>query len=502
MKKNNLNFFLLLAFILFAGKLHSQNSDSVVTAAKVLRNQKKYLEAEKLLKEYHKSYPLDFNSTWLYAQTTYWNNNIDNAINLYEEAMELQPGNYYLKLDYSKILVDLGRFEKATPIIDSYLAYDKTSADASLLKAKILYWSGDYSEAENNLNVVFKKETGNQEAFTLYENIKYMKSPWLKINGSYFNDSQPLENVAPTIEAGKLFSSLSAMKVSLTPLVYQRSESSVNINWFQIENKSAFFDAAMELTLGAGLIKYPDVKTNFTGKIQVDKLVENVVTLSGIFERKPYLSTLSSIDTSIMESFAGVSVALNTKDSWTGRAAYETNIFYDDNSTYSFSSWVLSPKIKISDIDFRLGCGFNYSMSKENRFVSEKSLDSIMAEYVEGYQIKGVYKPYFTPQNHRVTSLISSLTFHPGKIFRAGLTVNYGVIAKTQTPYLYLDSNKEGVKFITRNYLDEDFSPLNVNFFMGLQASKNVSLGFNFDYSSTNFYIRRTAGLNLLINFY
>ena len=172
MKKNNLNFFLLLAFILFAGKLHSQNSDSVVTAAKVLRNQKKYLEAEKLLKEYHKSYPLDFNSTWLYAQTTYWNNNIDNAINLYEEAMELQPGNYYLKLDYSKILVDLGRFEKATPIIDSYLAYDKTSADASLLKAKILYWSGDYSEAENNLNVVFKKETGNQEAFTLYENIE------------------------------------------------------------------------------------------------------------------------------------------------------------------------------------------------------------------------------------------------------------------------------------------------------------------------------------------
>lgn len=491
----------MFVFFITSANLLAQSSDSILSKAKELRNKGEITEAENLLKRYHKSNPNDFNTIWLLAQTSYWNNNITAAKNYYEEAIKLQPNNYYLKLDYAKVLVETGEFTKASPLINTYLNYDANSADALIAKAKIYYWNGDYSNALKLLSSVKTRHPDNKEAADLYNEISISKSFWVKLNTSYFNDSQPIENTTPSVEAGMYVSPVSSLKFSLLPLLYKNNGGNINVSRIQVENKSRFPSAEIDLTLGAGLIKYPDKKSEFTGKIQFDKLIEKSFVLSFLGERKPYLSTASSLNTPVIENYGSLSLSFISNRGFTSRAAYEINSFNDGNNTYSISAWGLSPSIKFSDFDFKIGYGFSFSSSKENMFTNEKSLETIISEFDSTYKISGIYSPYFTPRNQQIHSLITSLAFHPSDAFQAGLSVNYGFLARTQNPYLYLDSTPANEKYIAKGYLSETYSPMDVNFYTQIGFSKKVMMTLDYNYSSTNFYIRRYAGLGLKIYF-
>ena len=127
----------------------AQVKKDTLAIARQLRDEKKIKPAISLLEKYLQNHSKDLNANWLLAQTLYWDKQIKAAEKVYEKVIKENEGNYYLKLDYSKMLVELGETDKALPILNAYLVYDANSSDALLALAKISYLKNDGEAALN-----------------------------------------------------------------------------------------------------------------------------------------------------------------------------------------------------------------------------------------------------------------------------------------------------------------------------------------------------------------
>jgi len=480
----------------------SEYKNAILEKAKDFKNKGDLDNAEAVLKKYHALIPSDFEATWLYAQTAYQNKNFDMSILIYQEALELQPKNYPLKLDFGKMLLDIGEYDAADTLIDKYLKFEPGNVEALMCKTRILYREGKYDETFNSAGNVLSKEPGNKEAKRIREEIEFLKIPWFKFNFSYFNDNQPMSGYTPSLEGGLYLGAASFINFKIQPLIFERQQNTLNINWLQVENRIRVGKEDLDITLGAGIIKYPDADAILTGKLRLDKVIERKFLLSLFGERKPYVSTIASFDTTVIQNYTGASIELLSKDNWTGKLAGEGNIFADDNFNYSLYSWVLSPSLKISDFDFKFGAGMSWSTSKHSRFVSEKTLEQIESEYTPSYTIKGIYKPYFTPQSEYINTAIAKMIFHPMKEFQLGLNVNFGFIALNEKPFLYLAADSSNNKYMAREFTSGSFQPWDVTTYLIIQPSKKFSLSAEFNYTSTSFFIRRYLGLGFKMHFF
>ena len=143
-------------YLLFCGTLlllfitQAQSPSDTLNLAKKLKSESKLKEAAGLLKAYHNNHPNDLNSTWVYAQTTYWLKDFKKAGSLYKEAVAAHPTNYYLLLDYANFLVAVGEAGKAKPILRTYRTYDSTSTG---FKSAIvgMYWQDKHRKPNDVL---------------------------------------------------------------------------------------------------------------------------------------------------------------------------------------------------------------------------------------------------------------------------------------------------------------------------------------------------------------
>ena len=131
----------------------AQSKKDTLSIARQLRTDKKYKASIDLLGIYIQKHPKNMDAKWLLAQTLYWDKQINPSKAMYEKAMTENPTNYYLKLDYAKMLVDLGELDKAQTLLNTYITYDATSADALIALAKIAYLKKD-----NNLAIGYIKQ--------------------------------------------------------------------------------------------------------------------------------------------------------------------------------------------------------------------------------------------------------------------------------------------------------------------------------------------------------
>ena len=127
----------------------SQAKKDTLSVARQLRSDKKIKASIALIEEYKQHHPKDMNANWLLAQTLYWDKQVQASEKLYEKTIADNPGNYYLKLDYAKVLVELGETDKALPLLNTYLSYDALSSDALIALAKIAYLKKDNDAALN-----------------------------------------------------------------------------------------------------------------------------------------------------------------------------------------------------------------------------------------------------------------------------------------------------------------------------------------------------------------
>jgi len=461
----------------------------ILEKARELKENGDLYNAEAVLKKYHTAVPKDFDATWLYAQTAAQNKNYDMAILIYQEALALRPRNYDLKLDFAQMLMKINEFDMADTLADQCLRNNPELVDALIIKAKTQYRLGEYDETSVKLSKILKSQPENPDALYMKESITTLKRSWLKFDFSYFEDSQPLQRYLPVLQGGVYLGGSSTMYGKIQSAIFQKENSNKNVYSIELGSTTIFGEYDIDFTIAAGVIKFPEVSPLLTGKLSLDRRIERNFIFSVYGEREPYLLTRASVDTSLMVNTFGTSLVLKSKEDWATMGKVEVKMFDKENLIYTFYANLLSPQIKYSDFDIKLGYGFGYNGSKLDKFTQK------------GRTLAGEYKPYFSPQTEFVNWGIASVILQPRKDFQAELNINYGFFTSAERPYFYLQTDSIGRVSTEKAFIKESFSPLDVNLLFLIQASEKISLTGEFNYSKTFFYTRRFFGAGMRINF-
>jgi predicted negative regulator of RcsB-dependent stress response len=481
---------------------YSQSADTLMLA-KQLNEKRKFIKAEKLLQLYCDKHQENLNAQWLYAQITYFAKHFKKSQFVYENAIKKYPENYTLRLDYAKKLVDIGEFEKAIPILNLYLTYDSLASDAHEALAKISFWKAEYEKALVETDRVLSKQPGNVPLRNLQNEILLAKSPWLKANAGYSTDDQPLQKITSFMEAGVSLHPLANIRFGFQSPLFVKDKDFYNTQQFTAGNKLLFSKPSIEVNMEGGIIKLPNNKIAGAITLQLSKTILKNLVLSTQVEHQPYLNTRSSMENPIMRLNYSFAAAWNTKNSWQGRAAYDHTYFYTDkNYIYTTGAWLISPPIKISAFDFRFGYGYNFNTAKENRFVSEKPLNDIVAGWSALTPISGIYNPYFTPYKQRAHAVILAVNIHPSKRIDIGMKGNICFNGTTNNPYLYLTKDTHNQFVITSGYSKLAFFPVEISAYVATKLDSKIIFKCEYIFTHNNFYTSHYAGVSLKISFW
>jgi len=477
-------FFLILPKISF-----SQNqSDSI------------YKQAVVLLEDINEKYPCNLNIQWLYAQSLYWSKKFNKSMTVYEDVIANHPENYDLLLDYGVKLVDIGEFEKALPLLEKYLAYDKLGYHAMIALAKMYYWKGNYIKALNETDKILSIQPENSKAKELREEIIMTKSPWFKISSGITRDDQPLFSIHPSIEFG--FSKNAFINPLLTVaspffisegVRYQAKD-------FRLSNKINIIKPKASVFIEGGLFMLPAKEEFPQAGLKIAKTLLRYFDLELLAEHKPYLNTKANMTHPMKVLNYDVSLNWSGESGWMGRLGHNIKDFYtESNRVYSSSLWVTSSPIRIGKTETRFGYAYSHSDSDEDRFIPEKTIEEIIEEQDFYSQVTGIYKPYFTPKDQSVNSIILLLKYKHAQKFEFGVKSVYGFFATTQNPYFFIDRKGNNL-FIRKEYYKDNFNPYEERIFFNWHIISNkISIRSEYTLLSTYFYKSHSGLISLKV---
>ncbi len=360
----------LITVILLLAILYSQAGQTVDTLslAKQLNAKYQFKASVKLLKPYYYSHTGNLSAQWIYGQTLYAHGNYKQFKAVYENAIKWHPENYYLRLDYAKKLTDIGDLDLAEPILHLYLKYDSTASDVHATLAKVYLWRGDYKAAMREISKALKKEPKNVAARALRAEILAAQSSWIKLDAGYYSDDQPLQKITGALEAGVYLHPLSTLHFAFQAPVLIGNGKIYNVEWLRAANIFHINKTNTGLEIGAGAIKLPNNSISWTGNFELNQTLAKHLLITAKVEHKAYLYALANLTDPIMYLHYEAAVAWTDKNSWQGRAAFDADQFYSDkNAVYTGSAWILTPPLKASVFEFRIGYGYNFSTSMSNR---------------------------------------------------------------------------------------------------------------------------------------
>lgn len=493
-----------LCFLKPWNPLVAQPVNDTLEQAKTLRDQGNLKAALKLLEPYHAAHPTDLNAGWLYAQTAYLAKQYKLARKIYDLTIYYHPENLYLQVDYANMLVSIGKFKDALPYLENFLIDYPDNIPVQRTLARINYYKGKYKEAYAGISALQERDPTDRETNSLLDEIQTAKAPWIGITGNYFSDNQPLQTISPILASQIWLHPLSTLRFSVRAPLFSQGGTYTNALWVQAGNDLFIRYGNWNVVTDIGFLMYPYKNTTtWTANFEVKKRsYRHLVTIFQA-ERKPYFYTGSSIDTVINEYHVAETIRWDNYNSWSGEISYNWDYFLTDyNSTYAIAGWGLTPPLKASVFDFRLGYGISYSTSNKNNFVPKASLPDIIVNYDSAVGIEGIYYPYFTPKQQLVNSALLSIGIHPVKGFDIGISGNVGFFAKAQIPYYYLrkDAVTGNIVLSDREFTSKRYFPYTFSAFISWQLSKKVSLRADYRYNSTYFYNEHYVGLNLMIH--
>jgi tetratricopeptide (TPR) repeat protein len=488
-----------IIFFVLSGELKGQDSYDTLKQAQYLSEQRGTKEALALLSGYHQDHPKDLYTNWIYAQTAYKAGNFRLSKELYLAAIEISPDNAGLQLEFAKSLLSRGDIDKAGEYIKHCTALDGNNPEPWYYLASIDYWKGDYNKALTLVNNLLIHVPDYKPASKLKDEILVQQSPWLSLDGNYSSDDQPMNMLNPVLKGGWSRSNLLGPDFEFrVPVSFQDSGNFTGIG-FNAGNNFYFRKSDLRLYLNAGLFNHTSLGTvGWTADLKLTKILLNKMLLWAEFQRNPYLMTLSSLKIPLFENDLRIGFTWNDPDRWNGQVSVVNSTFStDNNNVVAIGGWVLAPKINAGRFGFQFGYGYAYSTSAENRFVPEKTLSEIISNWNDSTSVKGIYNPYFTPNDQNVHSVIALINFRAAKSVNISLKINGGVYATAMYPYLYLDQNADDSLFIDRQYIHRTFHPLDISAGFTWQITNQWDLSAELIYNSTIYYTTKIAGITL-----
>ena len=503
--KKKFNIFLILIILLNitnTGILIGQKIDTFALA-KDLGEQKEYKKSLQLYKSYYSNHQKDLYAGWMLANALFDITNYDESKEIYSKLIKLFPEDIDLGLDYSVKMTDMGEFDKAIDHlskIKNKLPKDYLFAAEKTL-AKIYLWKGDYDKSLIYVNKALDIYSNDQEVLKIRYDIKLARSNWLKIDANYFADDQPLVSMTPNIEMGLYHNYKLSSGVRLQLPIYTKGYNNYYGQGLSGLVTYRLLKSKMDVSINGGIFKFPSEEYDFTGGINIRKNLFKYSVIDVNIQRKPYLA-INPNDKKTLQNIFVISLKWDKPDSWTGKLSFN---FYQfpavDNSYYSASSWLLSPSVQLFGLNIRLGYGFNYSDSKRSNFVPKESIDNILSDFDYLSVIKGVYNPFFSPNEQLVNSAVIAMSYKPTQNLSIGFNVNYGFLAKTNSPYFYIHEADNGELSIVQEFFRDNYNPLQIDSNISYVFSSGITVTAYHTYQSTNYYISKLTGLTTKILF-
>lgn len=495
-KRYLLLLFFLLSF-LRTNISYGQNMDTL-NYAKELRDIGERGKSINLLKTYYGNHKKELYAGWFFADALFKNKEYDKASRIYNETIRNHPKNIDLRLDYAIKSTEIGMFREALFHLNKMnykIPKDYKFAVKKTL-AKIYFWQGKYKRSLSNIKAALSIYENDQESLKLRKEISKIQSNWMRIDASYTDNNQPLTIMSPNIEMGFYHNSALSSKFEINSSFYSKDYKMYYGGGLTGALIYHLLNYKTTLELGVGLIGLPSNTYNIAASLLLKKKIFKHTEFIASYNYTPYLSTIASIDKKVMQNILGVSLERNNTSSWMGKISFDTHNFPSiENSYYALSTWIVSPNIKLSQFSFRIGYGFNYSDSKNNSFNSKLSLKELLSMQDTAVIIKGVYDPFFSPQNQKIHSVVGMISYQPTKSINVGININYGVKASADTPYLFLDNNENSGLYIKRDYFDRDFNPVEVNGYLSYQLDDFASVKAYYKYQKTTYYTSYITGL-------
>lgn len=489
-------FFTLGLLLLNMSSVHAQVD--TLDEARRMRDSGNIEAAASLLQSYNRNHPVDVNALWLYAQSEYWLEHFESAESLYTRAVQLQPENYYLHLDYGKVLIDIGELVDAASVLSHYDVDDTAFAAAHVLLARIAYWQGDYVRASALLDRTANAGPPGAEAEVLRSEIRFVRSPLIRLSTAYSGDTQPLHSITASVEGRLFLHPLSTVRFAFRSPAFFKENKALVAHWLQVGNTASFQRAGLEIDINAGALSHPYRRTIlWTAQLELRQILTRNLLVDAMAAHTPYFNTLSSLDTTLFVNTGALSVACGNPDRWSGKAGIEVTQFPDRNTLASVYAWFLTPPLSVAIASLRIGYGYGFSDARENRFVAKEPLAQIVATYNPLGGIAGVYQPYFTPRQQQVHSLLTSFEAHPAVGLDVGVKLNIGLNAHAQQPYLFLDNDGAGNALLVRGYTRSTFTPVDLNVYVVSPMTPEITLKFEYTYSHTYFYQSHLAGASV-----
>lgn len=485
-----LSFFLLIFSVQISNAQQAINQDTV-SYARNLAYDKKFEEAEQLLSNFNKNHN-DINALRLHAQVLYWMKKNNEAKSVYEKTLNLFPGDAPLKLDYGRFLFETTKLSKARTLLTEYLLTDNKNAEAISMLAYIDLWTGHLAAAKKRADLLGQLYPGNGNAAKIQQEIKNYTTPYLKIQGNYYSDDQPMNGLRFEPEFGVYRSWLFSPYVKARLQNFDAGET-YKSSWIEAGNKVSIASTKTDLDLSAGYFQGSNYDGDASWKIKLTQKISSAVSIDAATEKKPYQYTFASITDPFLFRLSETGLNLDHKNRWLGRVAYQNQHFDDGNNSHTSYAWLLAPIIHKNNFSLKIGYSFSSANADSNSFKPKDPLSFPQTLYAE---VEGVYSPYFTPADQIIHAALMYLQipFSKSVVFISNASI--GVKATASHPYLFVD--KVGsTYFINKAYNDLSYTPAEISFALQCKLSGSLMLTGNYIYSSLIFFKSNTAGLLL-----
>lgn len=492
-----------LLFLLMSNIVFAQNSNSL-NRAKDLNSEKKYKESLKILESWNQTHQ-DLNSLWLYAETLHLGKKYKKSQKVYQRLIKKFPNEKILQLDFANKLAESGQLDKAITKLKPFTHNKNEYQNAGLeFLAKVYFWQGAYDDALRTINKVLKAEPKNKKASKLKQQIVRARSHWVAVHFTYLTDNQPRTTMRPEIEAGYYINDFATIGANFKQTSYQADTLDYSGSRYQLFNNLNFRKMKLKSHLELGFNKLPNGESAINALVLLKKNLYKYVNLEVHASSEPYLLTNIALEKTIQELQYGVALTWENPNGFTARTGYDSNQFPSENNQYYTGSiWALSPKLKASFLELRLGYGFSYSDSQTSTFTAKDSLNTIIDNNWDNdqLQIEGFYNPFFSPSKQMIHSGILSLNKKPNDKFSINFTGSYGFYSLNDNPYLKLKTNEDDEYYIERLFTQERYYPMGINSSIAYTISSHFAFNANYQYQSTKYYDNQLANLILKYTF-
>ncbi|MBS1589169.1 MAG: tetratricopeptide repeat protein [Bacteroidetes bacterium] len=482
-------FFLSLHFGTYSNNLYGQTVLEILSESQHLVTQKKIKTAYSKIKPFALKHPESFDLQQYAAQLAYWNWDISAAKKFFRQAIVLHPDELSTGRDYAKMLVALGEYTQAIPLLKQYLQTDPMNEEAVLYYIKALYYKGDLSKAIHEINALPKVLKGSKSIISLKKEIVINAGFNLSLEVNYTSDDQPLMTLSPTVQISKSHSALLNWRVQGSSYNFDANQAHTNAYTAKIGNTTKLDQTHTSISADAGFSNLSMAQsTQFVGGIEVQQRILKHFFIELSATRKPYFFSSASTQTTVLYNSLQVAIALNNFYGITGKLQAEQQQFNDHNQINNYAGWLLSPGLKKLWINGKLGLSYQYANAHTNHYTPTITVDSFVANYDSSRTIPAKYIPYFTPQQQSILSFLLWLEIKPIKHLSFISSASYPLIASLENPYFFLNNGGNNTLYFEKSSSKQSFKPITLKADLRYHPSNRWEVGLGYEYLKNYFF--------------